>query len=239
MRLSSLKKKYPKSTIYIVGTGPSLRVFPKAYIKDKITIGLNQAWKHLNCKYSITVHPELVDEFNEEAGPINKTQWVVKQKGSFVNVSLDNPKYYMFKTVDRDFSIFTKPVEDHLFIGRGVQQTAMNLAALMGASTIILVGVDMAAVGGDHHGHDQHVRFHGLPPDQCYSEYREYTAKARVELTKMGISVLTLSPFLGADSANEDYTRLCKEKGLAKLPPPEDTSPYKREGSDLPPGKDL
>jgi len=231
MRISLLANRHAKSDVYIVGTGPSLRVFDKQYLSDKITIGLNQAWKQLPTVYSISVHPELVIEY-EKSKTKNKTNWVVKQKGEFINKSLDDPEYYIFKTVDRDFSIFTKPKADHLFIGRGVQQTAMHLAAVMGAKNIILVGVDMTDVGGDHHGHDQHVKFHGLDPKSVYAEYRDYTAKARQELRKLKINVMTLSPFIGSCDASEDYTRICAELRLPKLPKPEDTSTYLRKSVD-------
>lgn len=231
MRINLLAGRHKGEDIYIVGTGPSLRVFDKNYLSNKVTIGLNQAWKHLPTVYSISVHPELVVEY-EQTKTKNKTCWIVKQKGDFVNKSLDDPEYYIFKTVDRDFSIFTKPKKDHLFIGRGVQQTAMNMAAIMGAKNIVLVGVDMTDVGGDHHGHDQHVKFHGLAPRDVYSEYRDYTASARQELRKLGIAVMTLSPFLGSCDASEDYLRLCSELKLPKLPAPKDTSTYVRKSVD-------
>lgn len=231
MRIEQLFDKHKNEDIYVVGTGPSLRVFPIAYLSDKITIGLNQAWKTLPTTYSISVHPELVVEY-EKAKTKPKTNWIVKQKNEFANKSFEDKTYYIFRTVDKDFSIFTKPVKDHLFIGRGVQQTAMNMAALMGAKNIILVGVDMTDVGGDHHGHDQHVKFHGLEPKDVYAEYRKYTALARRELKKININVLSLSPFIGSCDGSEDYLRLCVELGLPKLPKPKDTSTYSRRKSD-------
>src|SRR5262245_41569176 len=44
--------------IYVVGTGSSLRVFPLEFLADKITIGLNQAWKFLPLTYCITSVPK-------------------------------------------------------------------------------------------------------------------------------------------------------------------------------------
>ena len=90
MRISLLANRHAKLDIYIVGTGPSLRVFDKQYLSDKITIGLNQAWKQLPTVYSISVHPELVIEY-EKSKTKTKTNWVVKQKGEFINKSLDDP----------------------------------------------------------------------------------------------------------------------------------------------------
>jgi hypothetical protein len=112
----------------------------------------------------------------------------------------------------------------------------MHMAMLMGATEIILVGVDMCELGGQHHGHEQHVRFHGLPAPDVYKEYRDYTAAMRAEIAKVRpqVSVLSLSPLLGACDGNEDYKRLVAEKGIKPLPQPKDTSEYKREHTDKP-----
>jgi len=228
MRISTLKNFYKNKEIYIVGTGPSLRTFPKEYLESKITIGLNQAWKYLSTTFSITVHPELVLEY-ENTVRKPRTKWLVKKKPPLEKISLDDRKYYVFKTVDKDLSIFTKPKEDHLFLGRGVQQTAMHLAMLMGAKTIILVGVDMTDLAGDHHGHDQHVKFHGLDSKDVYAEYRKYTSLVRKELRRLNVDVFSLSTILGEADGSEDYIRICEELSLSKLPKPTDTSTYTRQ----------
>jgi hypothetical protein len=232
MRISTLKNVYKNKEIYIVGTGPSLRTFPKEYLESKITIGLNQAWKHLATTFSITVHPDLLLEYENTVSKPT-TKWLVKKKAPLEKISLDDRKYYVFKTVDRDLRIFTNPKEDHLFLGRGVQQTAMHLAMLMGAKTIVLVGVDMTDLGGDHHGHDQHVKFHGLEPSDVYAEYRKYTSLVRKELRQLNVNVFSLSTILGEYYGSEDYLRICEELSLSKLSKPTDTSTYIRKSVDF------
>lgn len=227
MRIEKLYGRHKGEPIYIVGTGPSMRVFPTQALKGKTCIGLNQAWRYCPLTYTISVHPELLTEYLDTPNR-NKTQWIVKHKPP-LNLLLDDPEHYVFHTSEDDMSLFKQDKPDTLFIGRGVQQTAMHMAALMGASELRLVGIDMTDLGGEHHGHAQHVRFHGVPPDIVYKEYRVYTAKVRKAITdRWKIPVLTLSPLLGADHGTEDYERLCAEQGLPKLPPPQDTSPYKR-----------
>lgn len=231
MRIGALTNSHRGKEIYIVGTGPSLRTFPLEYLQSKITIGLNQAWKYFSPTYSITVHPELIFEYEKHPKP-PRTKWIVKKKSPMDKISLNDRRYYVFKTVDRDLKIITQKKEDHLFLGRGVQQTAMHMAALMGASYIFLVGVDMTDLCGEHHGHDQHVRFHGLAPADVYKEYRKYTAMVRKELRKNNVKVFTVSSLLGACDGSEDYARLCCELSLDKLPTPVDTSTYTRSSVD-------
>lgn len=230
MRINELANKHKDGDIYIVGTGPSMRVFPVDFLKDKTTIGLNQAWRYRELTYSITVHPELVLEYQKTQNA-HRTTWIIKKKPPMENLEFSDPNYYVFHTEQENYELFSKPKPDTLFIGRGVQQTAMHMAAIMGAKNIILVGVDMTDLGGEHHGHDQHVKFHGMEPSDVYAEYRKVTAKVRSTLLRKGINTLTLTPFLGAVHGNEDYGRLLHELNLPKLPPPKDTSTYLRKGS--------
>ena len=228
MRIQKLHKHFLGQAVYVVGTGPSLRVTPLDFLKGKPCIGLNQAYKYLPLSYSITVHPELVLEYQQAKNP-NLTAWIVKRKAPMANLSFDDKNYYVFETGQDDFDLLRKRTPDKLFLAKGIQCTAMDMAARMGASTIILVGVDMGSLAGDHHGHDQHVRFLGVDPDLVYKEYRHHTAKVRKVLRdEFKINVLTLGPFLGATASQEDYLRLSEELKLSRLPAPPDISNYSR-----------
>ena len=74
MRIDSI---YGGDEIYIVGTGPSLRVTPLSFLHNKYVIGLNQAWRHVKTTLNITVHPELVEE-SRKGGC--ESAWVIKKK---------------------------------------------------------------------------------------------------------------------------------------------------------------
>lgn len=226
MRIESLYGRYAGGTIYIIGTGPSLRCLDLGFLKDKVTVGLNQAYKHLPTTLSITVHPELVAEY-AAAGGVG-TSWLVKKKPPMAHLDLDDPKYYVFGT-SYDVRSVTQRPKDTLYLGEGVQTTAMDLAARMGARFVVLVGCDGGSLGGDFHAHDQHVRWLGMRPDDQYKLYRDTTAAVRAALRPLGVSVLTLSPFVGANAAEEDYARLRQELKLPVLPVPKDTSEYKRD----------
>lgn len=222
MRIGALTDRHKGETIYVIGTGASLRCMPLGFFADKLSIGLNQTWRHLPTTYSITVHPELLADY-EKAGK-SITQWIVKKKPPRAELNLDDARYYVFGT-SYDLAAIRERPKDTLYLGEGVQTTAMDLAARLGASTIVLVGCDAKALGGDFHAHDQHVRWVGRKPADQYRLYRETTAAVRTVLRGMGVAVMTLSPFIGVDAGEEDYKRLCKELGLSPLPPPTDISP--------------
>lgn len=231
-----LYNKHKNETIYIIGTGPSIRLFPKIFFDNKITIGLNQAFKLFNkLTYSITVHPYLIPL----EGKYN-TQWITKRKtnckGWQEHVRLKNYKhFYLFDNNDvvDDFSPLCNIKSNRrLFVGRGVQTAAMHLAAILGASWAILVGVPMGAYGRDQHGLDQHTEFHGIESKTVYKEYYYYSVKVRELIRKnFGTTFLTLTPFLGEKYNDLDYTKLSTELNLPQLPKPNDIENFPRKGN--------
>jgi hypothetical protein len=244
MRIQQLHNLLKGSPAFVVGTGPSLRVTDLSLLHNTgvYVIGLNQAYRHVRCHLCVTAHPELYQEYakSKYADSIGRLErrvgrWVIKKKPPMADLSLDDERHFVFHTSE-DWSLFTKPEDDTLFLGRGIQLTAMDLAARMGASHVILVGCDMTALAGEHHGHAQHVRFHGLPPPDVYREYYEWTRRGRTELRKRKppVPVYSLTPFLGLGHTNDDWRFLKAELGVGDLPPPEDTSAYKRKGTDKP-----
>lgn len=228
MRLSDLQNKHEGKEIWIVGTGPSMLVFPTSLLKDKITIGLNQAWKYLPTNYMITVHPELYQDYvTANPDPASRpSQWIIKKKAPMAYLEFDDPEVYVF-TTDSDYKVITSSTENTLFQANGIQATAIHAAYLMGASAIFLVGCDCCVLNGNHHGHDQHVRYLGLSPVEVFTGYRKSTAVARRTVNSVReVPVVTVSPFIGLDHAEEDMTRLMMEKQLTRLPTPPDVSPY-------------
>lgn len=236
MHIQDLHQIHAGETIYIVGTGPSLRCFDLSFFNEHITIGLNQAWRHLEPTYSITVHPELLADYDAVKPRRHNwwserpTRWVVKRKPPRADLQFTDPQYYVFDTSYVLKSVRLRP-QDTLYLGEGVQTCAMDLAARMGARHIVLVGCDGYALNGDCHAHDQHVKWLGMKPDDQYALYRQSTAEVRGVLRTLGVSVMSMTPFIGIAHAHEDYARLTEELKLPKLPAPKDLSAYTRDPS--------
>lgn len=235
MRIQDIPQVTGDRTVYVVGTGPSLRCVDLEFLADKVTVGLNQAWRHLRTTYSITVHPELVVEYRK-ANLNALTQWVIKRKPPMGHLLFDDHNYYVFDTDYKISTVISQPA-DTLYLGEGVQTTAIDLAVRMGARHVVLVGCDGGSLGNDFHAHDQHVRWLGMRPDEQYSLYRQTTAAVRAAVRGLGVSVMSLTPFIGVNAAEEDYARLRKELKLPPLPAPVDTSPYKRDPKTIRTGK--
>jgi len=248
--------RHPGETVYIIGTGPSQRLFPLDFLADKTTIGLNQAWKHLNCTYSITVHPEHVWDYGHADDPKNATEWIVtslkkrsavrhkpipteefpdRKKKIDVWYSAQHCEHYVFDPAYGAGALHDPALlaaggsDNRLYQAHGVHNSAMWCAARMGASFIVLVGCDMTDLGAEHHAHEQHVRWCGADPSKAYKEYRLDAADTRRVLReRAGVRVMTMTPFMGCGHAEEDYARQKREQNLPDLPEPKDISPYRR-----------
>jgi hypothetical protein len=222
---------HPNCDIYVIGTGASLRVFPPGFFDGKITIGLNMAWKTIPVKYGITIHPELnIPEFMEGQQPRPEIIWVTKYEKTKGNTSSKNlehavKNYYFFDTDGKPNTQRPPHVSDagrmpewlrtatpgKLYLYGSIAGTGVNLAANMGAKNVILVGCDNCALASNHHATQQHTRWLGASPNQRYREYFEALSEVRLVLRERGVNVLSINPFMGLFSPEEDFRRLCKE----------------------------
>lgn len=233
--ISELYDLHVGDDIYIVGTGTSLRVFPLDFLKGKITIGLNQAWKVVDTTYAITMMPKInIPEFIEGEQPNRKITWVTKPSKIGAQCTPDEMEYaernfYGFENngtvslsgleeiseAGRVLDWVLHPSSDKLYLWTSISQSAMNLAANMGAKNIILVGCDNGAIGENHHAHEQHTQWKGESPDIRYMQYYEGVAEVRNVLRQRGINVLSMNPFVKLDAPGLDFERLCQETGQA------------------------
>jgi hypothetical protein len=231
--MPSIKELYGKhqgNDIYVVGTGTSLRVFPLDFLAGKITIGLNLAWQLVPLRYSISMVPHLnFPEFKAKPAP-KGTVWITKHDkykthATKEQLALAEREFYFFRTAGktsytlldepseagRVLKWVEEPTEDYLYLWTSISQSAVNLAANMGAKNIILVGCDNASLAENHHAQAQHTLWKGVAPDIRYLQYYEGLAEIRLVLKKRGINLVSLNPFLKLDAPEMDFRRMCAE----------------------------
>ena len=186
---------------------------------------LNQSYTYpIIFQYHITIHPELIPEKTKSG------RWFTKRKPPRNDLTVDHQDIVVFENNKdvKDFS-FIERTPDRLYVGRGIHTAAIVLAAQMGAAYAVLVGVDCAQLGPDHHGHAQDVQWHGLEPEAVYDEYRAYGVEVRRrDQERYGMRTLTLNPYMGVDNYEQDYKEQLRWIGLGHLPYPKDVSKYKR-----------
>lgn len=214
------------------GTGASLRVFPLSFLDNKITIGLNQAWKVVPVKYAITIRPELnIPEFlsgeqRDEIVWITKYQkFTTEEQRSFANAHSSRFYYFDFvpphnkekllqgqaSLAGRNLEWVKRPTENFLYLWSSISQSAVNLAANMGAKNIVLVGCDNAPLLNNHHAHNQHTMWADNDPCVRYREYCEGLCEIRSALRERNVTLLGATPFLRIGPCENEFSQLCEE----------------------------
>lgn len=229
--VSELYGRHQGCDIYVIGTGASLRVFPKDFFKGKVTIGLNMAWKMLPVTYGITIHPDLnIPEFMPDEIEHPDIIWVTghrKCRNLLTDTQLRyaEEEFYFFnyhgKTntqppdqpsdSGRILDWVRNPCENNLYVWSSISQAGANLAANMGAKNVILVGCDNMALLNNHHSHHQHTRWKGVDPSVRYNQYYEGLVEVRAALRERGVNLLSMNPFLSLSDLEKDFRTLCAE----------------------------
>lgn len=222
MQVRELYNRHIGQEMYILGPGPSARVFPMKLLEGKLTMALKRAWQYFPCTYSISSHGEVWEEYQQclEKGLIHDTTWILKSKG---RIAPQDTRYYTFDAEPRKGSDprYIKPRRDnYLYFAGGIQNTAMCLALRMGVKAIYLIGVDLCSLDGEHHGHHQQVCWYGKGEADIYSDtYLRYAQHVRRTLQRdYHIPVVSLTPFLGLNRVEDDYLLLKRELNLPHLP---------------------
>jgi hypothetical protein len=230
--IEALYDRYPEQDIYILGTGASVRVFPLDMLQGRTVIGLNMAWKLWPVNYGITMRPELnIPEFMGE-GECPQIQWITKpnkltspEQVEFVARNSD--RFFSFRTDGKKCNLpkdqpseagrmlewVRQPTGEFLYLWSSISQSAMNLAANMGARNIFLIGCDNSALGGNHHAHAQHTFWKGEDPNVRYRQYEQGCHEVRLALRERGVNVVSLTPFMSLSDADRQFTGLCDELG--------------------------
>jgi hypothetical protein len=86
------------------------------------------------------------------------------------------------------YIISTNP--EFIYFGGNSGFQAINLAFLMGAARIVLVGFDMDATGGKLHWHADHAGRCHNPPMSQFKRWREVVDNAAKQLLDMGVNVV-------------------------------------------------
>jgi hypothetical protein len=228
--VEELYGRHAGADIFILGTGASVRVFPLSLLEGRIVLGLNMAWKLCPAQYCITMRPELnIPEFLRE-GDYPDIQWITKpgkltspEQERFVRQQAH--RFYAFRNdgqpcnlppdqpsqTGRMLDWVRRPSGPFLYLWSSISQSAMNLAANMGARNIFLVGCDNCSLAGNHHAHAQHTFWKGADPDERYQQYEDGCAEVRQALRQRGVNVVSLTPFLSLRNPEAQFLRMCEE----------------------------
>jgi len=196
-RLDTLKDKHPGSTIWVLGSGPSLNFLSPHFFEDKTTVSTNYSAQVLGLTpdYAFTHYHE--DALSMSAriavvtlarDTVTQQEWRGEKTDELVLIEQDN-----YNPPGSAWNPLTThpPKPDSLAYGSSSLHGSMHLAAWLGAKHIVLVGADCGTLDGEH-------RVAGYPDgDKLWVLYNEHHALMKAWLQReYDVTVYSLNPFL-------------------------------------------
>jgi len=225
MRMTELADRFLQRDIYIVGTGPSASVFPFETLSGEVCIGLNDAFKmhpsigpvalmhhHLYSRAGRTIEDPFHENFQFVQYPVVKAAG----RDGVKNIPDEDPLFYTY-VWSHDISelpLLTK-FSDTLYYtaGGSALHAGLQLAWILGASRIFVVGCDGTTLGGKHYSdfnkngfRDDETLKRGEVRD--YDSYVTGTLLISDFLRRKGVSVLNLSALVGYHQLERQLTAL-------------------------------
>ena len=193
----SLENKHLGEDIYVIGGGKSLDFYPKGFLDDRITIGVNHTWKMFKgLSYSV---------FKEMDGKPDIPLVMPRHSHGLTATRLNEADYIFDHNHNECNSISFDGLHPHgekLIVSWSSITSAIHLAAFMGARAVFLVGHDCATI--DNHQIAEGY-YNGARPATASGDYPAWlgqiapqTALVRDWLLKeYQVPLISLSPFIG------------------------------------------
>ena len=157
------------SMFYILGGGPSLDYFDWSSLDGRNTIGINAAWMRRPAGYHIVKDVRLIQMYGDRMP--DGTYFV--QRGQ---------EAYPRMVPLRERAKWSDAIEDGVLVGDSTAVSAMNLAVMLGAKRIVMLGFD----GGFHSGKSHWHSADGFYPDEWAQPEEKYAAHRREILALAG-----------------------------------------------------
>jgi len=186
-------KEWAGQRCFIIGGGESLKDFDFSKLKNELVIGVNLAFKKIDCQINFAMDHNLYEWIkNGKLGPV-ATKKFEDYKGFAVwldSVGYDYPRGVFVLPGSKEFMI-SSSMEKGIISGTNSGFGALNLALCLGANPIYLLGFDMKGQG------DKQAWWHnGYPDKQGSNIYKAFIndfTKVAPTLKEKGIEVINLN----------------------------------------------
>jgi hypothetical protein len=232
-RLSSFANMHRGSDIYVLGSGPSLSFIDAGFFRNKIVVATNEVAERMGL-YAVTrtvyTHSHYHVETVELALRYPKHYFFCPNGDRGFEGTpkqfLDNLTYYPHRPTKYDFNVDDAwPLSGGLIVGSTSTHGAMHLACLMGASNVILAGVDCGMIDGAAN-QEGYVSGNLASPDPLpwLARWEEHLRSVKARLVaEYGVRIYSLNPFMNMNleghtwtgpSLKPDRSRLCRTCGM-------------------------
>jgi len=198
VNLADVQELFYGSDIYVIGSGKSLDYYEPAFFKDKLTIGVNFGWslKLDRVDYMVTKYHAHARDWVES----DRVGTMVVTRGERGHHDLEAISDDRMLVVDHNHNTVEKwngewP-ENGLVATHSSITMAMHLAAVLGASTIVMVGADCGVLDGEPNLGDYNKERRSNQFAMFESFDKQNQKVANIIREKYGASVISLSPFV-------------------------------------------
>ena len=211
--------------IYIICSGKSLDYISEDFFENKIMLGINQAYKKLNCHYYVRKEAALLEEiFLKDYEKIKDSYFFVsRHDGGFaagartdknlniVKNNLSQHKNILIYETNQNISRsrinpdLVQLTGDFFLATDSTITTGINIAAFIGAKNIILCGHDCVTINGEpnfsgYHSDESYKIKHAQGKHQ-YSRWlsgleRQTREMKHILKNKYDINLLSINPFV-------------------------------------------
>lgn len=218
MTITHLRNIYLGKEIYVFASGASLDYIPCSYFDDKICIATNRVGFEYGLRdYWVAGHHYEVAKYYRKIGC--KAPMVLPDKdinNLEMESSPDDDDIFRFpasKQYYADFSVADHfPTQhDRLVVGSSGFHTAIHLAQYMGASTVIIAGLDQGQLDGQtnfknysQHPHNQNTNKHET--DHSFNVWEMHTRQVVEKIRQLGCNVFSLNPFMNWNLEGHKYS---------------------------------
>jgi hypothetical protein len=217
--LNDFKDIHSGKDIYVIASGKSLDYLNTDFFDNKITIGVNQVFKKLQCTHYLRKEHALIDETLSATHPesfifVCNSNLGAHEKLNKMRYSSPNRiipfNHYDFCALDTNeikATMFDKS-DDKLVITYSTITSAIHLAHYMGAKNIILVGHDCCNLNNEsnfmnYHTTETRAIAWGRGPDAIilYNNWLTKIEHMTIHIKKIlqnnyNVNVLSLNPFI-------------------------------------------
>jgi len=217
MVLTDLSNTFQGQPIFILGTGPTLSLFPENYFKGKTCILLNNAYKIVKSDGPIGLFHSIDYLYDTEsfgklmpyAGCQVIDYPIVKLNKNTFDVVSDAKFPFYFYYYSHEIDAFdANIISNKIYYSKDGSSlhAALQVANIMGASEIYICGCDARTFSGNHYGSYPDDGFRAK--ENVARDYDAYTAGAVSiikSLYRKGTPVNYLSPLIGYNSLEYQF----------------------------------
>jgi hypothetical protein len=201
--IEQLRNAEQGKEIYIVGSGKSIDFIPDEFWVKKTVIGVNFVPLRVPSKYLITHHYFVLNSFTYSPLIIVTSEYEMGiSEKEMHNKRLSGDYFYYHHLEQRftevDLSVFDIP--EYLITGGTIITSALHFAYMLGASSIVLAGVDGGAINGE-------INYAGYPTQTPFSHCKAVNNQLELMVSEIRkhIPVVSLNPFINFNLEGNVY----------------------------------